>query len=130
MKRIALSTLAILSPLILLSFLVGGRVGELLFASSAVMFPAAVCALGARGVAARRIVALLALVLAVSALGLLLTSPGAGSTGGLPAATWWMLLGFGLAPLLLVTLGYAGTFRPPPRRSGAPARPVPPAIGD
>jgi hypothetical protein len=126
-RGLALGVLAIGSPLILLSFIVGGRFGELLFVLLAVTFPPAACAVGARPAGARKVTAGLALLLAASTAGLFMLGGRADAPpgGGLPAATWLMLLGVGLAPLLLVTVGYAATFRKQrhPPRGGSPAKP-------
>ena len=120
MKRIALTLLGVGSPLILVAFVIGGTFGSWLFVGVGLLFPVAICALGARsGEASRglmRVCVGLAVLLELAALAVLLFSPQ--PVAGLPRSTWAMLLGFGLLPLFLVSFGYAVTFRPPrPPRS-------------
>ena len=82
--------------------LAGGTVAEWTFVVVSLLMPPALCALGAargggRG-AARWVLPLLAAALLGTGLALLLR---------VPRPTVLMLVGFGLVPLLLTTLGYA-----------------------
>jgi hypothetical protein len=103
--------------------LAGGRAGKLgagLFAVLAVLFPVALIALGTRREWPRlgAVVIALAAILTLSAIGILLlpaNGPAADHVLGLPPATWLMLVGLGLAPLVLVLWSYTATFRPPDR---------------
>lgn len=91
---------------------VGGTFAAMIFVGVATLFPVALIAVGAsRGGRLGRVGPLLgalALVLAGSALVLVILRP-SGWFLGLPTATVLMLVGLGLAPLLLVALGYAAT---------------------
>ncbi len=116
-KRVALIFLAAASLLILVSFSLPGRLGEVLFAVLAVAFPVALILLGAsrKGRIGRRGAILLALLLVLegSVLGMLalagrvLEGPW---LGGLPLAAALQLYGMWLLPLALVALAYALTF--------------------
>lgn len=134
MTRLARIVLGAASPLLLLACLVGGGVGTWLFVLVSPLFPPALIVLGACREGGDRRPAFVALVLALSlelaALGVAL-SGGPPSGGpfvlGLPAATLWMLLGFGVLPLALVPWSYARLFsagaaraaeRHPDRRPG------------
>ena len=121
MKRIALVLLGAGSPLILLAFVIGGAPGQWLFVGISLGFPAAICALGARAgernAGLARVLVGLAVLLALSALGVLLVEPRI--VAGLPLSTWLMLLGLGLAPLILVTLGFSATYRSPRPPAGS-----------
>jgi hypothetical protein len=115
MKRSALIVLGVGSPLILVAFVIGGTLGGGLFVGIALLFPVAICALGARtgqsNAGLWRILVGLVALLELAALAVLFLSPEV--VAGLPRSTWAMLLGFGLFPLLLVSVGYAVTFSPP-----------------
>ena len=121
MKRIALTVLGAGSPLILLAFLVGGTAGQWLFVFVSLGFPVAISAFGVRAGerngALVRVLVGLALLLELSALGVLLVTPR--MAAGLPRSTWLMLLGLALAPLVLVSFGFAATFRPPRPPAGS-----------
>lgn len=116
-KRVALIFLAAASLLILVSFSLPGRLGEVLFAVLAVAFPVALILLGAsrKGRIGSLGAALLALLLVLegSVLGMLVL---AGRVlegpwlGGLPLAAALQLYGMWLLPLALVALAYALTF--------------------
>lgn len=116
-KRTALAALAIGSPLLLLSLLLGGKVGEWLFALTSVAFPVLLIAAGASraGRLGRVAIALVALgvLLEAATIAILLLSgrPVSERTVlGLPPSTALMLLGMGLLPLILVSWAYAATF--------------------
>ncbi len=116
-QRIALAFLAVSSPLILLTFIVGTAAGEVLFAVSAVAFPVALIVLGAhrRGSLGPLLWPLVALVVVLEGCvvamlafrGQILDAPW---LGGLPLATAVQVYGLFLLPLLLVALAYAWTF--------------------
>jgi len=100
---------------LLLAPFVGGPAAEIAFASASVLFPAALIAMATRSHRARLrpLLTLLALVLLLSAIGIVLWPAGAAADqrlAGLPAATWLMLAGLGLVPFLLVQWAYATTF--------------------
>jgi hypothetical protein len=106
------------SLLLLATLLVGGRIAEGLFVLLSVVFPVALMllGLGAGRHAARPAVALLGLVLALSALGVLFwpASPSPEQYRlGLPVPAWIALFGLGLVPFVLVVWSYAATFRSP-----------------
>jgi hypothetical protein len=89
---------------LLIASIAGGRAGEWVFALAAVAFPVLLI-----GFATRRARPVLALLLLGSATGVLVLSNGAGGAQawlGLPAATWWMLVGLGILPLLLVVVSH------------------------
>ncbi len=102
----------------LLALLVGGRLAEWTFALSAAVFPVLLIALGTRRTLHRlraTFLAVLALVLGLSAAGVLWLSAGQGQAtpiAGLPPATLLMLAGLGFVPLVLVTWIYTATFDP------------------
>jgi len=127
MQRLALVTMALLSPLILVASVLGGPVGETIFALAAVLFPAAICARAARSSAGRLLAAALVVMLLSMAVGLLTIDPAGPPRAGLPMATWWMLIAGGLAPLILITLGYAAVYRRE-RSAGPPGKPPPPGM--
>ena len=116
-RRLALAFLAISSPLILLTFIVGTAAGEVLFAFLGMAFPVALIVLGGHrcghlGPLLWPLVALLLIlegcVVAMLALrGQILDAPW---LGGLPLATAVQVYGLFLLPLLLVALAYAWTF--------------------
>jgi len=84
----------------LVASIAGGRAGEWVFALAAVAFPVLLI-----GFATRRSRPVLALLLLGSTIGVLVLSNGAEDADrwlGLPVATWWMLVGLGVLPLLLV----------------------------
>jgi len=116
MSRLAPIALAVLAASALLAALAGGRMAAQIFAVTVSLFPAAVCAVGARTPRGRTLALLLGLLLGVWIAGLiLLTSAAAGEVpgarSGLPFATWWMLGGGAVAPLLLLGAGYAAIHR-------------------
>ena len=116
-RRAILAFLAVSSPLILLTFVVGGPVAEVLFGLLSVLFPVALIALGAqRGGSLGPLLwplAALAAILAgcVAAMlllrGRILDAPW---LGGLPLATAVQVYGVFLLPLGLVSFAYAWTF--------------------
>ena len=116
-RRTALFFLAISSPLILLTFVVGTPAGEVLFALLATAFPVALIALGAQrrgrlGPLLWPLVVLLLILegcfLAMLAFrGQILELPW---IGGLPLATAVQFYGLFLLPLALVSFAYAWTF--------------------
>ena len=116
MKRTALLVLGVGSPLLLVAFLIGGGVAEWLFAVLGLLFPVALIALAFPSRKGVWILVGLALLLAGSGAGLLWLESGAPVAGpgarvvGLPPATWLMLLGLGLAPLVFTCWAYAATF--------------------
>jgi drug/metabolite transporter (DMT)-like permease len=106
---------------LLLAPFVGGSAAELAFASATVLFPALLIALATRRHRARLrpVVTVLALVLLLSAIGIVLWPAGIAADErplGLPAATWLMLAGLGLVPFVLVQWAYAATFDRRPDR--------------
>ena len=116
-RRVALCFLALAPPLVLLSFVVPGRLPEVLFATVAMAFPVALIGLvtgrsGDRGSLAPWLIALL-LILEASTVGMLLLRGKVADgpwIGGLPAAAAIQLFGLWLVPLGLVALVYALTF--------------------
>ncbi len=116
-QRIALTLLAVSSPLILLTFVVGTPAGEWLFAVLAMIFPVALITLGAqrngRLGSLAWIFGLLAVILVACAAvmlvwrGQILQAPW---FGGLPLTTAVQVYGLFLSPLVLVSLAYAWTF--------------------
>jgi len=118
-RRSALAFLGIASPLLLISLGVGAVTP---FVVLAVAFPVALMALGAARDPARRrrprwlaatLLALL-LILEVSFLAMLHLRgriDEAAWPGGFPLASWILLVGVGLFPLLLVPAAYAALFR-------------------
>ncbi|RMH22310.1 MAG: hypothetical protein D6696_03740 [Acidobacteria bacterium] len=115
--RSALVFLALAPPLMLLSFVVPGAWGEVLFTLLAAAFPVALIALGAarRGRLGPLALPLaLLLVILVAALAGMLALRGRVADGpwfgGLPLAAALELYGIFLLPLLLVGLAYALTF--------------------
>lgn len=128
MRSALLSFLALGSLLLTLATLLGGEGWDLLFGVLAIAFPVALCALGAMhgerlspGIAAV-LLALLALLegsfLGMLALrGQVLDGP---RLAGMPLAVVLLLAGMWLLPLLLVSFGYAVTFRwePDPETEG------------
>ena len=116
-KRVALTFLAVSSPLILLTFVVGTAAGEVLFALLAVAFPVALIALGAqqRGRLGPLGWPLLALVLILEGCviamlvlrGHVVDAPW---LLGLPLAAAVQVYGVFLLPLPLVALAYAWAF--------------------
>jgi hypothetical protein len=115
MRHAALLVLAIGSPVMLTAFVVGGRWAEWVFVLIAMLFPAALCALGAAGRGRRSplpwILGGLVAILELTAIGILLLGARGTWVLGLPPATALMLVGFGLVPLLWTGLGYAVDFR-------------------
>lgn len=118
MKRLALGTVALACPAILIAFFVEGAAGAVILAAAAGVMPVALIAVGAaRG-------GLLGRPLGWSLAGLLLLLEGglmgilalrgqvleAPWVGGLPLAAALQLYGIGLAPAVLVVLAYALTF--------------------
>jgi hypothetical protein len=93
--------LAAASLLLLVASLAGGRAGEWLFALVAAVFPVALIAFAtSRKRAPWPLLALLAALLVGSSAAIL----------ALPGAAWWMFVGLGVAPLLLVSVAFAATF--------------------
>lgn len=128
MRRVALLFLGIGSPLLLLALLAGGQAALFLFALLSLLFPIALCVLGAArgrgGSAWRRVLPATGLVLLLSGAGLLFihAPPGEGTRIlGLPLSTVLMFAGLGLLPLLLTGLGYAADFRRPAGEDRHPA---------
>lgn len=122
-QRTLAGVLATGSLVLLLAPFVGGPAAEVAFAAASVLFPAALIALGTRSHRARLrpVVTTLALVLLLSAIGIVLWPAGAAADErlfGLPAATWLMLAGLGLVPFVLVQWAYAATFDRPADRDG------------
>ena len=115
--RLALVFLAVSSPLILLTSVVGTTAGEVLFALLGMAFPVALIVLGAhrrgrlgplRWPLGALVLILEGCVAAMLALrGHILDAPW---LGGLPLATAVQVYGLFLSPLLLVSLAYAWTF--------------------
>ena len=130
MRRIALLILGVGSPLLLLALLAGGAAAEACFALLSLLFPTALCILGAArgrgGRAWRRVLPATGLALLLSGAGLLLfqarTVQGAPILG-LPPAALLLLVGLGLIPLLLTGFGYAADFRRPAAGERPPAGP-------
>lgn len=88
--------------------IVGGTAGTVVWALCVPVVPAALAVLAAPRRAPRAVVTIGALALAVQAmLVALLVWPGAERVAGLPVATWWMLVGLGLLPLIVVPALYA-----------------------
>lgn len=116
-RRVALLYLALASPAVLASFVVGGPVAEVLFAVLASAYPVALIALavartGRLGPLWAPLAVLLVLLVGCTAAmlalrGRVLEAPW---LGGLPLAAAIQLYGLWLAPLLLVALAYALTF--------------------
>jgi len=116
-KRMALSVLAISSPVILLTFFWRSAAGEVLFSLLAVIFPVALIVLGAQKggrlgpLFVPLAVVLLELVAGVVAMlalrGRVLDGPW---LWGLPLATAIQVYGLFLLPLLVVALSYALSF--------------------
>ncbi len=115
-QRAALAFLAIASPIILLTFLAGTALGDVVFALLAAAFPVALAVLGAgRGRPGRLLVplAVLALILEACVVAMLVLRgrvPDAPWLGGLPLAAAVQVYGLFLLPLALVSLAYAFTF--------------------
>ena len=112
----ALLVLGAGSPLLLVTFLTGGGLAESLFSVLGLLFPVALIALAFPPRRGRWILVGLTLLLAGSGASLLLLESAATVAGpaarvlGLPPATWLMLLGLGLAPLVFTCWAYAATF--------------------
>ena len=115
-RRVILFFLAAGSPLICVTLLVGGPIAEWVFVLVSLLFPVALMALGVRrrGRFGRTIALQLVvgLILEAASIGILVLSANAGESWvlGLPASTVLMLLGLGLVPLVVVSLGFAATF--------------------
>jgi len=118
MKRAALLTLGIASPAMLVALLTGGPWAERVFVLGSLLFPVALCALGA-GRRAWPFLAVLGLALPAAGLAVLW---GAGAEGPAAAGIWWLVGGLALLPLLITGIGYAVEHRPSDRRSGSGGR--------
>lgn len=115
--RTILAFLAAASPLILVSFVFGGPLLEVVYAVLAVLFPVALIALGAQrggrlGPLAGPLASLAAILVACVVAMLLLRGRVADGPwlGGLPLATAVQVYGVFLLPLGLVSFAYAWTF--------------------
>ena len=116
-KRLILGLLGGSSLLILFSSLIGGEIAALVFAGLAVTFPVLLMLAGAeKGGRLGRALPVLSIVLLLLALGLaamLLLRPrgvDAPLVLGLPPAAAVQIYGLGLAPLVVVGLGFAWAF--------------------
>lgn len=115
--RAGRAVLTLCSFTMLVALSIGGRPAEWIFALAATSFPVAlIAAAGGRALqsgALRRLLIVLALLLPLTAIGLL-ALPAAASDSvqplGLPPRTLLMLVGLGLLPLVLVIWTYAATF--------------------
>jgi hypothetical protein len=116
-RRFLLVALTVMSPLLLVALLAGGAWAEWCVAAITLAFPVVLASLGAATAGAHRVLWALLLVLEAAGLAVLAlaAAPPGGRVLGLPPATWVLLLGLGLVPLVLVTAGYARAFD----RSGA-----------
>jgi len=115
--RIALSFLAVASPLVLVSFFIDGALSDLLFTTLAMAFPVALIVVGVslRGGIGKLAAALvgLFLILECSAAAMLLLRGRVLDgpwVGGLPMAAAIQIYGLFLGPLLLVAVAYALSF--------------------
>ena len=116
--RLMLWILAVLSPLVLLTFVAPLPFGDVLFALASAVFPVALMAVGASrggriGPVVWPLAVLQTLLLAVM-VGLFAFRGEAESGpwwGGLPAAAAVQIYGLFLLPLLLSSIGYARTFK-------------------
>ena len=117
--------LAVGSISMVVASIVGGAFAATVFVAVAALFPVALILLG--GARRRRsggvgwIAAGLAVLLEGGALGLVFLRH-SDWTPGFPVAVALMLVGLGLAPLVLVTWGYAATFEREGRTSAPPDR--------
>jgi hypothetical protein len=115
-KKAGLLLLGLGSPLMLALMLIGGAWAAVLFALIGLLFPAALVALSLPGGRGRFVVVGLGLLLGGTGAALLFLERGAPASDaasllfGLPRATWLMLLGLGLAPLIFTCWAYAATF--------------------
>jgi hypothetical protein len=122
MNRAAHVALGLASPLMLASLLAGGVWGERTFVVLAVLFPAALCALGA-GRRGRIFVGALGVVLLATGIALVVRggSPGATASGyGLARGIAILVAGFALVPLLITGAGFAADRPRPVDASGDP----------
>lgn len=113
-QRIALSFIALASPILAIAFLLGEGVPAVVAGALVVLSPVAVLLValsrGARGLGGSGpYLIALALLLVVAALGTILSGP-APVFLGLPAGALWMLGGLWLGPLLLLGWAYPSTF--------------------
>ena len=114
-RRAALAFLGLSSPLMLVAFVVGGEVMEILFAILAAAFPVALIAIAPHGRLGPLMWVLggLLLVVELAVVGMLVLR-GEGVDGpwflGLPLATAIQVYGLFLLPLPLVSFAYALTF--------------------
>ena len=136
-KHAVLALAGVSFPALLASFLLEGSAATWLQALLVTFLPVALMAVGAsrRGRLEGRLPLLLTViwvVLAAAALALVALS-GRPAERGLPAATWMLIVGLGLVPLLLTSWVYAVTFpgggaeegreRPPGSSAGPGERP-------
>jgi len=123
LRRIGRAGLAAGSVLLLAAFLVGGAVGEWLFAALAGLFPVLLVAQATvrPGRSHGRLVALVILagLLELGLLGMLaLRADSESWIGGLPASTLLMIATLGVGCLVVTTSAYAALFDPDPDPDG------------
>lgn len=99
--------LASAATLAVASAIAGGEVARWIFALVAALFPVLLIAFAAGSRVSRPALTALALLFGGSTIGILVlarTGGAAAPLAGLPPATWLMLSGLGLAPLVLVAV--------------------------
>ena len=117
LRRLLLLALTLIGPVMLVTFVVGGRVAEWVFVLAGMLFPVVLIALATvrNGRLGRLGWVLLGLagVLEAASVGILVLAscPGhAARVLGLPLGTALLLFGLVVVPLILVILGHAATF--------------------
>ena len=115
--RVGRAVLAAGSVVCLAALLVGGPAAVWVFALVSLLLPPALIALSVPAGRPGMVVLLVGLVALLEGSAVAILSLGAASSQpyffGLPLSTLIMLVGLGLAPLVLVGLGHAITFEPP-----------------